>query len=153
VTRTIGPLHVFRHRLGTPQSEDVLVYEEMDTGWFTSIEESASGRFCIIASGNQETSEQWLIERAEPYALPRLVAVREIGVRYSVDDRGEELFIRTNDGGAIDFRIDNRAARHAGARPLASADPASPGNLCARRCRSFAGHLVRLSGPMRWPRS
>jgi len=71
--RTIGPLHVFRHRLGTPQSDDVLVYEEMDTGWFTSIEESASGRFCIVASGNQETSEQWLIDLAQPYALPRLV--------------------------------------------------------------------------------
>ena len=62
------PLHVFRHRLGTPQSDDVLVYEEKDTGWFTSIEESASGRFCIIASGNQETSEQWLIDLAQPDA-------------------------------------------------------------------------------------
>jgi oligopeptidase B len=137
------PLHVFRHRLGTPQSDDVLVYEEMDTGWFTSIEESASGRFCIVASGNQETSEQWLIDRAEPYALPRLVAARETGVRYSVDDRGEELFIRTNEGGAIDFRIDTA--------PLATPDRAHWRPLIAHRpgiyvleMSLFAGHLVRL---------
>ena len=38
-----------------------------------------------------------------PSAVPRLVAARETGVRYSVDDRGDELFIRTNDGDAIDF--------------------------------------------------
>jgi oligopeptidase B len=39
------PLQVFRHRLGTPQSDDVLVYQEPDSGWFTRIEGSSSGRF------------------------------------------------------------------------------------------------------------
>jgi len=78
------PLHVFRHRLGTGQSDDLLVYEEKDKGWFTSVEESASGRFCIIASGNQETSEQWLIDLAQPDAGPRLVAARETGIRYKI---------------------------------------------------------------------
>src|SRR5260370_33583192 len=137
------PLHVFRHRLGTPQSDDVLVYEEKDTGWFTSIEESASSRFCIIAGGNQETSEQWLIDRSQAAAMPRLVAARETGVRYSVDDRGEELFIRTNAGGAIDFRID--------IAPLATPDRAHWRPLIPHRSGTyvlemslFAGHLVRL---------
>ena len=66
------PLQVYRHRLGTPQSDDVLVYEEKDIGWFTRIEESASGRFCIIATGNQETSERWLIDlsRCRRHAAP-----------------------------------------------------------------------------------
>ena len=59
------PLHIYRHRLGTPQSDDVLVYEEKDNGWFARIEESASGRFCIVATGNQETSERWLIDLAD----------------------------------------------------------------------------------------
>jgi oligopeptidase B len=137
------PLHVFRHRLGTSQSDDVLVYEEKDTGWFTSIEESASGRFAIIAGGNQETSEQWLIDLSQPAAIPRLVAARETGVRYSADDRGEELFIRTNEGGAIDFRIDTT--------PLATPDrahwrpliPHRPG-IYVLEMSLYAGHLVRL---------
>jgi oligopeptidase B len=137
------PLHVFRHRLGTKQSDDILVYEEKDTGWFTSIEESASGRFCIIASGNQETSEQWLIDLSHAAAMPRLVAARETGVRYSVDDRGEELFIRTNQGGGIDFRIDTA--------PLGTPDrvhwrpliPHRPG-IYVLEMSLLAGHLVRL---------
>ena len=58
------PMQVWRHRLGTPQSDDILIYEEKDSGWFTHLHESASGRFCVIAGGDHETSEQRLIGRA-----------------------------------------------------------------------------------------
>ena len=36
---------------------------------------------------------------------PRLVAARETGIRYSVEDRGDELFILTNADSAIDYKI------------------------------------------------
>jgi oligopeptidase B len=137
------PLKVFRHRLGTQQSDDVLVYEEKDSGWFTSIGESASGRFCVIGGGDHDTSEQWLVDLADPNAVPRLIAPREKGVRYSVDDRGEELFILTNEGGAIDFRI--------ATAPLATPDrphwreliPHRPG-VYVLSIQLYANHLVRL---------
>src|SRR5262249_45365429 len=118
-------------------------YEEKDKGWFTSVDESASGRFCIIASGNQETSEQWLVDLSKPDARPRLVAARETGVRYSVDDRGDELYIRTNQGGAIDFRIDIALLAtpdRAHWRPLI---PHRPG-VYVLEMSLFARHLVRL---------
>ena len=35
------PMQVYRHRLGTPQSDDVLIYEEQDIGWFTHISSRA----------------------------------------------------------------------------------------------------------------
>ena len=99
------PMQVWRHRLGTAQANDVLIYEETDSGWFTHIHESASGRFCVIAGGDHETSEQRLVDLAASDAAPRLVAARETGVQYSVADRGNELFILTNADGAIDFKI------------------------------------------------
>ncbi|MBU8872185.1 S9 family peptidase [Reyranella sp. MMS21-HV4-11] len=137
------PLKVYRHRLGTTQTEDVLVYEEEDVGWFTRIGESASGRFCIISGGDHDTTEQRLVDLSLPDAPPRLIAPREKGVRYSVADRGEELFILTNEGGAIDFKIVTA--------PLAAPDRTQWRELVPHRPGTyilgidlFAGHLVRL---------
>ena len=137
------PMQVWRHRLGTPQADDVLVYEEQDAGWFTHIHESASGRFCVIAGGDHETSEQRLIDLADLEAPPRLVAARESGVQYSIADRGEELFILTNADGAIDFKIVTA--------PLASPQRPHWRDLIAHRegvfiidIELYAGHLVRL---------
>jgi oligopeptidase B len=137
------PLQVWRHRLGTPQADDVLVYQEKDVGWFVHVHESASGRFCIVGTGNQVTSECWLIDLAQADAAPRLVALRETDVRYTVFDRGDELFIHTNQGGAIDFRI--------AVAPLATPDRSHWRDLVPHRPGTFivgmdlfAGHLVRL---------
>src|SRR6202790_3698405 len=54
------PMQVWRHRLGTAQADDILIYEEQDSGWFTHIHESYSGRFGVLAGGDHETSEQRL---------------------------------------------------------------------------------------------
>src|ERR1700733_13939324 len=137
------PMQVWRHRLGSAQAEDVLVHEEQDAGWVTHIHESTSGRFCVIAGGDHETSEQRLIDLADAEASPRLVAGRETGVQYSIADRGDELFILTNAGGAIDFKIVTV--------PLASPEPAHWRDLIPHRpgvylmdIELYAGHLVRL---------
>ena len=137
------PMQVWRHRLGTAQADDILIYEEQDSGWFTHIHESSSGRFGVIAGGDHETSEQRLIDLAEPNVPPRLVAAREVGVQYSVADRGSELFILTNADGAIDFKIVTA--------PLASPERANWRDLIPYRegvyvidIELFAGHLVRL---------
>lgn len=137
------PRHVYLHRIGTAQSADTLIYEETDTGWFTHIHESASGRFCVIAGGDHETSEQRLIELNDPLAAPRLVTPREAGIRYSVSDRGDELFILTNADGAIDFKV--------ATTPLSSPARANWRDLIAHRegiyvigVELYANHLVRL---------
>ena len=137
------PMQVWRHRLGTPQADDVLVYEEQDSGWFTHIHESSSGRFCVIAGGDHETSEHRLVDLGDPDAAPLLVAAREEGVQYSVTDRGEELFILTNADGAIDFKV--------ATAPLAAPERANWRDFIPYRegvyildVELYAGHMVRL---------
>ena len=137
------PMQVWRHRLGTTQADDALIYEEHDPGWFTHIHESSTSRFAVIAGGDHETSEQRLIDLADPASPPRLVAVREVGVQYSLADHGSELFILTNADGAIDFKIVKA--------PLASPERANWRDLIPHRqgiyvidIELYAGHLVRL---------
>ena len=137
------PMQVWRHRLGTTQAEDILVYEEQDVGWFTHVHESTSGRFCVIAGGDHETSEQRLIDLGNPEAPPRLIATRETGVQYSVADRGDELFILTNADNAIDFKIVTA--------PLASPERKNWRDLIPHRSGVYilehdlySGYLVRL---------
>jgi oligopeptidase B len=137
------PMQVWRHRLGTAQSDDTLVYEETDSGWFTHIHESESGRFCVIAGGDHETSEQRLLDLAAPDAQPRLIAAREEGVQYDVADRGDDLFILTNADGAIDFKIVTA--------PLAAPERANWRDLIAHREGVYIldhgltiNHMIRL---------
>jgi oligopeptidase B len=137
------PMQVWRHRLGTPQADDILVYEEQDIGWFTHIHESTSGRFCVIAGGDHETSEQRLIDLAAPDSPPRLVATRQNGVQYSLADRGDELFILTNADDAIDFKIVTA--------PMNAPERGNWRDLIPHRAGIYvldhdlySGHLVRL---------
>jgi oligopeptidase B len=137
------PMQVFRHRLGSPQSEDTLVYEEKDSGWFTHIHESSSGRFCIIAGGDHETSEQRLVDLHDPDAKPRLVAAREDGVQYSVNDRGDQLFILTNADGAIDFKIQVAPLDKPERTNWKDLIPYRPG-VYVIDVELYANHMVRL---------
>jgi oligopeptidase B len=137
------PMQVWRHRLGTAQADDILIYQETDPGWFTHLHESTSGRFCVIAGGDHETSEQRLIDLSHPDAPPRLIAAREASVQYSLADRGDELFILTNADSAIDFKIVTA--------PLANPERANWRDLIPHRegvyildHDLYSGHLVRL---------
>jgi oligopeptidase B len=137
------PLRVYRHRLGTSQSDDVLVYREQDVGWFTHIYRSASGRFCVIAGGDHETSESWLIDTADPDGQPGLVAARETGVRYSVEHRGDQLYILTNADSAIDYKIVVAPLNAPGRANWRDLVPHRAGTYIIR-LGLFQSHLVRM---------
>src|SRR5439155_24260319 len=97
----------------------------------------------VVASGDQETSEQGLIDLADPEAPPRRIAARVEGVQYSVNDRGDQLFILANADGAIDFKVMTA--------PLASPERANWRDLISYRegiyvldVELYADHMVRL---------
>ena len=98
------PFRVLKHILGTKQTDDEIVYEEKDSGFFVGIGKTLSGNFITINAHDHLTSEVWLID-ANIGSKPSLIAKRKIGHEYSIDERDGELFIRTNINGAQDFKI------------------------------------------------
>jgi oligopeptidase B len=99
------PLFVYRHRLGTPASDDVLVYEEKDTGYYVALNKSQSGKFLIVDAHDHQTNEVYLLDADNPESALRMVEAREHGHEYQVDHHGSTLIITTNSEGAEDFRI------------------------------------------------
>ncbi|HEX4552551.1 MAG TPA: S9 family peptidase [Xanthobacteraceae bacterium] len=104
------PSRVFRHRLGTPAADDVLVHESSDPGVFVNIAELQSCQFAEISIHDHETAEARLLDLRSPDATPTLVAARENSVRYAVEHHpsfggAPVLFILTNADGAEDFKI------------------------------------------------
>jgi oligopeptidase B len=103
------PSRVYRHRLGTPASDDALIYEETDSRFFVSLGRTQSGRFADISVHDHATSESRLIDLTVPDATPRLVAARETSVLYDVEHHPdwprEVLVVRTNADGAEDFKL------------------------------------------------
>ena len=97
-----------------------------------------------IAVGDHETSEQRLLDLADPDATPRLVAPRETGVRYSVEHRGDGSFILTNADGARISRSSRRRSRRPDRAQLARPDPAPRRASISFDIELYAGHLVRL---------
>jgi oligopeptidase B len=103
-------LEVWRHILGQPSASDILIFKEQDPGWFVGVEETRSGAFCVITVSDHDTTEAHLIDRSAPDTAPRLVRKREAGVRYELDhhpdlDGRSTLVLRTNEGGATDFKL------------------------------------------------
>ncbi len=99
------PLKTFRHVLGTKQEEDVLVYEEKDTGKFTGVSITNSEKWIVIDIHDHDTSELWLIDAERPDEPPRLVAPRVPGIEYDVEHWNDQFIIRTNAGDAEDYKL------------------------------------------------
>jgi len=99
------PTQVWRHRLGTAQSSDELIYEEQDSAWFVSLERSDEGHHAILTIKDHDSSECHLIDLRENDGRPQLIAARSRGLRYSVGPYGAQLIMQTNADEADDGKL------------------------------------------------
>ena len=101
---SMRPYQVWRHVVGTPEDDDVLVMQEDDERFELSVELTKSERYIIFSSTSQVTSESSYLPSDHPNGIPVLIEARRAGVEYSVDHQGDRLVILTNDG-ARNFRL------------------------------------------------
>ena len=101
---SMRPHEVWRHTLGTPADDDVLVLREDDEYFTLEIERTRSGRFVLIEAASKMTSEVWFVPSDAHHASPRSIGGREAGHEYSVEhhwseERGDRFLIVTNQSG------------------------------------------------------
>jgi oligopeptidase B len=101
---TLLPYQVYRHVLGTPATDDVLVYEESDDTYWTSVYASRSDRFIVISISSTESSEVRLVDADEPTVPPRVLLPRQVGHEYRIRHKPGYFYILTNSG-AENFRL------------------------------------------------
>ncbi len=103
------PFQVWRHALGTPVTDDVLVLEEPDERFELNVRATRSGALVVMWAESRDTNEVWVLDAAAPTASPRSVGGRRPGIEYHAEhvllpDGAETLLLVTNDD-ATEFRL------------------------------------------------
>ncbi len=134
------PHQVWRHRVGAPAEEDVLVHQEDDERFWMGVGTSRDDRHVIVWLGSKNTSEVRLVDAEDPTGELRVVAPREEGVEYDVEPAGERLWIVHNRDHR-DFELAVAPATTTSARDWSTVVPGEDGVRLAA-VEAFAGHLV-----------
>ncbi len=92
------------HKLGTSADEDIEIYKEEDITFRAGAGLSAEDNWLIIVATDSETSEVRLVSADDPTGEQILISPRQKGREYSVDVRGDDIYIWTNDD-HINFRL------------------------------------------------
>ncbi|WP_307832340.1 S9 family peptidase [Planomonospora sp. ID91781] len=90
------PYRVYRHTVGTPAADDVLVHEEEDERFWIGVGLTRSERYLILSAGSKITSEIRILEADRPTGEFRVVRPRETGVEYGLDHAGDRFLVLHN---------------------------------------------------------
>ena len=102
--KTLLSTRIKAHVLGTPVSADRLVYEEKDQSFYIGVTRTADDKYLCIVAESTVSDEQRCAPAADP-ARFTLVAPRVRDLRYNADHAGGRWVIRTNAGGATNYKL------------------------------------------------
>ncbi|WP_435274400.1 S9 family peptidase [Psychrobium sp. nBUS_13] len=102
--QTLLGTQVYRHVLGTNQSDDELVYEEEDHSFYMSLDKSRDESLIFINLESTETSDIWFIDANTPMdEFAQLIDCIDEH-EYSVDKLGDTFYIVSNHQ-ATNFKV------------------------------------------------
>ncbi len=87
---------IYKHVLGTPVSQDPLVYFEEDETYNAYVYKSKSDRYLIIGSSSTLSDEYRILDADQPDGEFRVFQERERGLEYSIGHFGNYFYIVTN---------------------------------------------------------
>ncbi len=102
---TLRAYQIWKHTLGTPQSQDELVFEEKDETFNTFVYKSKSRKYIIIGCGSTVSNEYRFIPADQPNAEWKIIQPRERDLEYSIEHFGDDFYILTNKDKATNFKL------------------------------------------------
>ena len=96
---------IFKHKLGTNQTDDVLVYFEKDETYNVEVAKSKSRKYLAIESGSTLTTEYRILEADNPDGKFRVFQKRVRGLEYSINHYEDSFYIMTNADKATNFKL------------------------------------------------
>lgn len=102
---TLRAAVVMKHKLGTPASEDQVVFDETDETFAVYLAKSKSKKYIMIVSGQTLTTEVRIVEAAKPDGKVMVFEPRKVDHLYSIDHLNGTFYIITNSDGAKNFKL------------------------------------------------
>ncbi|KIO52619.1 S9 family peptidase [Flavobacterium hibernum] len=96
---------IFRHKLNTLSTEDVLVFNEIDDTFNVSISKEKSRKYIVIGSGSTLTTEYRILNSDNPDGEFIVFQPRVRGLEYSISHFEDSFYILTNKDKATNFKL------------------------------------------------
>jgi oligopeptidase B len=99
--KTLRSYRVKKHVLGTDAKDDVIVYEEKDEAYYTSVHRSSSEQYIVISLGSTESDEQRILHADTPDQPFKVFAPRRAKFHYHAEHiatggEGSRWIVRTD---------------------------------------------------------
>ncbi len=107
---------LWRHAIGRPLTEDLLVYEERDESFSLHLSKTRSAAFLLLHLKSNTTSEYHFLAADQPEGSFSMLIARRQGIECQVEHSGAWLYILTNEA-AHNFRIMRVSVTDPGAVP------------------------------------
>jgi len=102
---TLRAATIMKHVLGTPASEDKVVFNEADETFAVQLGKTKSKKYITIVSHHTLTTEVRLIESANPDKGVSVFEPRKVDHLYNIDHLNGTFYIRSNADGAKNFKL------------------------------------------------
>ncbi len=134
------PFKIYRHVLGQPTADDVLVHHETDDSFFVDLSKTRSKRYILMEIYSNTTHEARLLDADAPGGDFRVFTPRRHMVEYEVSHQDDHFYIVTNDG-ATNFKLMRTPVDATAVENWTEVIPHRP-DVLIDGVDAFAGHLA-----------
>ncbi len=98
------PRKIFRHEIGKPIKDDILIFEEKTKAFTVGIGLTSDEKYYLVTSSDHNTTEKYYFSVDEKIPKLKLIRKREKGIIYSINSWNNNFYMHTNKD-AEDFKI------------------------------------------------